>query len=61
VGERYSVLGLAALILIGGLCPQPNIASRHHAAEELLHQRRSLSQDSTSADGEQDSETLMSK
>ncbi len=42
-GERYSVLGLAALILIGGLCPQPNIASRHHAANELLDQRRSIS------------------
>lgn len=42
-GERYSVLGLAALILIGGLCPQPNIASRHHAAKDLLDQRRSIS------------------
>ena len=37
--ERYAVLALAALILIGGVLPQPIVASRHRAAEELLHQR----------------------
>lgn len=35
VRERYAVLGLAALILIGGLIPQPNITFRHKAALEL--------------------------
>ncbi len=40
VRERYAVLALAALILIGGLIPQPNIASRYHAANVLLEQRR---------------------
>ncbi len=37
--ERYAVLALAALILLGGLMPQSNVASRHHAAEELLKSR----------------------
>jgi len=37
--ERYAVLALAALILIGGVLPQPIVASRHRAAEELLQQR----------------------
>jgi NADH-quinone oxidoreductase subunit M len=40
VRERYAVLALATLILIGGLVPQPNIASRYHAAKVLLGQRR---------------------
>lgn len=37
--ERFAVLTLAALILGGGLFPQPYIASRHRAAEVLLHER----------------------
>jgi NADH-quinone oxidoreductase subunit M len=40
--ERYAVLILAALILLGGLNPQPGVASRHAAAEELLRQRAAL-------------------
>lgn len=40
VRERYAVLALAGLILIGGIVPQPNIASRHEAAEALLKHRR---------------------
>lgn len=59
--ERYSVLGLAALILIGGLCPQPNIASRHHAAHELLHKRGSLSDDAVPADVEHESTVPMTE
>lgn len=39
VRERYAVLSLAALILIGGLVPQPNIASRYRAAEAMLKHR----------------------
>ena len=42
IRERYAVLGLAALILIGGLVPQPNIKSRYHAANVLLGQRRKV-------------------
>ena len=34
--ERVAVLTLAALILGGGLHPQPNIESRHRAAEAIL-------------------------
>jgi NADH-quinone oxidoreductase subunit M len=37
--ERVAVLVLAALILGGGLFPQPGIASRHRAAVEILRQR----------------------
>ena len=38
--ERYAVLTLAALILLGGLFPQPGVLSRHHAAEEILSERK---------------------
>jgi NADH-quinone oxidoreductase subunit M len=38
--ERFAVLTLAALILGGGLFPQPGVASRQRAAEELLEERR---------------------
>lgn len=41
--ERFAVLLLAALILIGGLFPQANVRSRHQAAEELLHERAGVS------------------
>jgi NADH-quinone oxidoreductase subunit M len=37
--ERFAVLALTALILGGGLFPQPGVASRHRAAEEILAQR----------------------
>jgi NADH-quinone oxidoreductase subunit M len=37
--ERFAVLTLAALILGGGLFPQPGITSRHRAAAEVLEQR----------------------
>ncbi|MDB5391861.1 MAG: nuoM 2 [Planctomycetaceae bacterium] len=38
--ERFAVLTLAALILIGGFIPQSSVHSRHHAAEELLRIRQ---------------------
>jgi len=38
--ERVGVLALTGLILGGGLYPQPGIASRHHAAVELLAHRQ---------------------
>jgi NADH-quinone oxidoreductase subunit M len=37
--ERLAVLTLAALILGGGLVPQPGVASRHRAAEAVLRDR----------------------
>ena len=43
--ERYAVLTLAALILAGGFFPQPGVASRHNAAQELLQQRAALGTD----------------
>lgn len=41
--ERFAVLVLAALLMIGGLLPQTNVTSRHHAAEELLLERQGVS------------------
>lgn len=38
--ERIAVLTLAALILGGGLIPQPGVSSRVRAAEEILGDRR---------------------
>jgi NADH-quinone oxidoreductase subunit M len=37
--ERLAVLTLAALILGGGIYPQPGVVSRHHAASALLQSR----------------------
>ncbi len=37
--ERFAVLTLAALILAGGLFPQPGVASRHAAAAAVLRDR----------------------
>lgn len=37
--ERIAVLVLMALIIGGGLYPQPGVASRHHAASALIEQR----------------------
>jgi NADH-quinone oxidoreductase subunit M len=38
--EQIAVLTLSGLILGGGLYPQPGVASRHLAAEEILQDRR---------------------
>ncbi|MBI1348140.1 oxidoreductase [bacterium] len=40
--ERWAVLTLSALIIGGGLYPQPGITSRHHAAVALLKQREKV-------------------
>lgn len=44
--ERYAVLTLAALILLGGLFPQFEVAGRYRAATELLKSRAEVSEDS---------------
>jgi NADH-quinone oxidoreductase subunit M len=41
--ERFAVLAFSALILGGGLFPQPGVSSRHRAAAEILAERRRLS------------------
>jgi NADH-quinone oxidoreductase subunit M len=43
--ERVAVLTLAALILGGGLYPQPGVASRYRAAVDLLEQREGPTDD----------------
>jgi NADH-quinone oxidoreductase subunit M len=40
--ERVAVLTLAAIIVGGGLVPQPGIASRYHAALEIVRSRARL-------------------
>jgi NADH-quinone oxidoreductase subunit M len=40
--ERIAVLALSALLLGGGLYPQPGVTSRHNAALELMDQRNKL-------------------
>jgi NADH-quinone oxidoreductase subunit M len=37
--ERFAALTLAALILLGGLFPQPGVSSRHRAAVGILERR----------------------
>ena len=37
--EKVAVLALTALILGGGLIPQPGVASRYHAATEIMQPR----------------------
>jgi NADH-quinone oxidoreductase subunit M len=37
--ERFAVLTLMGLLLIGGIFPQWSVASRHRAAEQILHDR----------------------
>ena len=46
VRERYAVIALTALILIGGFVPQPGVASRYRAAEDLLHARAAFADES---------------
>jgi NADH-quinone oxidoreductase subunit M len=43
--ERFAVLTLTALILGGGLYPQPGIASRYRAAQTLLRERAARAAD----------------
>lgn len=38
--ERLSIIIMSALILGGGLYPQPGVASRYHVATELVHERQ---------------------
>ncbi len=38
--ERIAVLTLSALLIGGGLFPQPGLSSREHAAEKILKERR---------------------
>lgn len=51
IRERIAVLTLAALILGGGLFPQPGISSRYEAAEQILQRRERASVAETSLPG----------
>jgi NADH-quinone oxidoreductase subunit M len=37
--ERFAAIALAVLLLVGGLYPQPGVATRHEAAERILRDR----------------------
>ena len=52
VREQVAVLTLTALIVGGGLFPQPGIASRHHAAEVILRQHHKEQRPSQVASGD---------
>ena len=41
--EKFAVVSLTALILIGGLVPQYNVSSRYRAAVRILRERSALS------------------
>ena len=41
--ERFAVVTLTALIFIGGLAPQYNVASRQRAADRILRERAAIS------------------
>jgi NADH-quinone oxidoreductase subunit M len=43
--ERFAVLTLAVLILLGGVFPQMGVASRHQAAEDLIKERERRTSD----------------
>jgi NADH-quinone oxidoreductase subunit M len=43
--EQFAILTLAFLILAGGLFPQPGIASRYHAAMQVVRSRHVLTDD----------------
>lgn len=50
--EKAAVLTLTLLIFGGGLYPQPGIASRYHAAIELIEQRRDTPLNPTKSPGQ---------
>ena len=56
--ERFAVLTLAALILAGGLFPQPGVATRERASDKVLHERRSRRQPLTRPSPEEKSTAL---
>lgn len=46
--ERFAVMVMLLLVLGGGIWPQPGVASRHHAASELMqHRERYVTDHST--------------
>jgi NADH-quinone oxidoreductase subunit M len=48
--ERFAVLLLASLIMLGGIYPHPNVTSRHRAMQALLHERELLAPSPTIQD-----------
>lgn len=50
--ERFAILTLAALILGGGLLPQPGVSSRYHAALEIVRARERLLSQPTIGQGD---------
>jgi NADH-quinone oxidoreductase subunit M len=54
--ERVAVLTLTGLIILGGLAPQINVASRHQAAKEILEARKAVAGDDGHDDEDDDDE-----
>lgn len=53
--ERVAVLIMAALIVLGGLFPQPGVASRHRVAQQLLKERQRTAGDEPRVEPPQES------
>jgi NADH-quinone oxidoreductase subunit M len=49
--ERIAVLTLTAMMLLGGLFPQPGVTTRESAAQAILEDRRSRQMDRRADDG----------
>lgn len=56
--ERLTILVMTVLIIMGGLVPQPGIASRYHAAVEILAQNHHGEASPPHADGENGETTI---
>ncbi len=54
--ERLAVVVLTILVLGGGLWPQPGVASRHHAARELMKMRHVQHADASNEPSEEHAE-----
>src|SRR5262249_46670210 len=50
--ERIAVLTLTAMVLLGGLFPQPGVTTRQSAAEAILDDRRTRQMDRQTDDGD---------
>jgi NADH-quinone oxidoreductase subunit M len=51
--ERFAVITLTVLILLGGVLPQPGVASRSRAAEAIREHRKKLNERSDPARGQE--------
>lgn len=61
VSERITILLFVALIVIGGLIPQPGVESRYHAAHALLEHRQAKADPVHASNSDAEADALMSE